>query len=209
MKAPNTTAGGFDRWSRTYDRSVLQALFFDRVHDALLDMLRRLIRPTASPRIIDAGCGTGRLLIRLGAEFPSAVLLGVDPSEGMIDVARAKPELAAARLEVAAAGQIPFDDASCDVAVSTMSFHHWADQAGGLRDVARVLRTGRPFLLVDVFATGPAGPVVRLFGSRHGVGMRTRARTDALLAGAGMEPLALRRIGPALSPLGTLVARRR
>ncbi len=209
MKAPSTAIGGFDRWSRTYDRSVLQSVFFDRVHDALLDTLRRLIRPATSPRIIDVGCGTGRLLIRLGEAFPSAVLLGVDPSPGMIDVARAKPELAAARLEIAGAGDIPFADAPCDVAVSTMSFHHWADQTRGLRDVGRILRTGCPLLLVDAYAAGPLRPLVQLLGGRHGVGMRTRPQINDLLAAAGMEPLAMRSIGPAVSPLRILVARRR
>jgi len=31
-------------------------------------------------------------------------------------------------------------DASVDVALSTMSFHHWHDRAASLREVARVLR---------------------------------------------------------------------
>jgi SAM-dependent methyltransferase len=31
-----------------------------------------------------------------------------------------------------------------------MSFHHWGDQAGGIRQVARVLRPGGIFVLADV-----------------------------------------------------------
>src|SRR6266699_2459973 len=36
-----------------------------------------------------------------------------------------------------------------DLALSTISFHHWQDQAAGVREVARVLRPGGSFLLAD------------------------------------------------------------
>jgi ubiquinone/menaquinone biosynthesis C-methylase UbiE len=44
---------------------------------------------------------------------------------------------------------LPLEDASVDLALSTTSFHHWQDQDAGLREVARVLRPGGYFILVD------------------------------------------------------------
>jgi ubiquinone/menaquinone biosynthesis C-methylase UbiE len=44
---------------------------------------------------------------------------------------------------------LPLEDASVDLALSTISFHHWRDQAAGVREVARVLRPGGSFLLAD------------------------------------------------------------
>src|SRR5258707_10883129 len=123
MKAPSHRHRGFDEWSKTYDRSVLQGVFFDRVHEALLQALRPLLRDVAAPRVLDVGCGTGRLLARLRAALPDAELFGVDVSTGMIEAARAKPELSGVRLEVASAAALPFDDASVDAALSTVSFH--------------------------------------------------------------------------------------
>lgn len=35
-------------------------------------------------------------------------------------------------------------------ALSTISFHHWQDQAAGIREIARVLRPEGHFLLVDM-----------------------------------------------------------
>jgi ubiquinone/menaquinone biosynthesis C-methylase UbiE len=44
---------------------------------------------------------------------------------------------------------VPLEDSSVDVAFSTVSFHHWADQAAGVREVVRVLRPGGYFCLAD------------------------------------------------------------
>ncbi len=44
---------------------------------------------------------------------------------------------------------LPLPDASVDLALSTTSFHHWHDQAAGIREIARVLRPEGYFILVD------------------------------------------------------------
>src|SRR5439155_13683840 len=99
--------------------------------------------PTA---VLDVGCGSGRLLRSAHARWPNARLVGVDPSEGMIAAGRA---LTRAELYVAGAEAIPIPDRSIDLAFSTIAFHHWADPARGLHEVARVLRPGGRFVLID------------------------------------------------------------
>lgn len=208
MKAPSHRHGGFDQWAATYDQSRLQSVFFDRVHGELVRTVRPLLRDRATPRVLDVGCGTGRLLAKLRNEFPAAELCGVDVSGPMIDVARAKSELQGIRLEVAPASALPFEASSFDVALTTMSFHHWEDQAAGMRDVARVLRPGGRVLIVDAFAMGPLAPLVRRFGRAHGVGMRSDGEAVGVLVSAGMVPVEVRSILLPLSPLGILVAQR-
>ena len=44
--------------------------------------------------------------------------------------------------QIADVAHLPFDDQSVDLVVSTISMHHWADLAAGLREVVRVLRPG-------------------------------------------------------------------
>lgn len=198
--------GDFDAWAATYDQSRLQRLFFDRVHDAVLRSVATVVRGAAAPVVCDVGCGTGRLLERLRAVLPDASLIGVDASAKMIEVAAAKPALRGVRLEVARADALPLESASCDLVVSTISFHHWEDQAGGLRDVARVLRAGGSLLLVDAWARGLYAPLLRRFGRGHGVGLRSEAELLGMLHGASLRPAAYTRVGPPASPLGIVTA---
>jgi ubiquinone/menaquinone biosynthesis C-methylase UbiE len=203
---PSDRYGDFDAWAPTYDDSRLQRLFFDRVHAQVVVEVQRAVGGVAAPVVLDVGCGTGRLLSRLRAALPSAALIGVDAAAGMIEVASGKPELAGARLLVGSAAALPLDDSSCDVAVSTISFHHWEDQAGGLRDVARVLRPGGRFLLVDIFTRGPLAPLVRRFSRGHGMGMPSEGEVVRLLNGAALHAAESVRVGPVGSPLAIVAA---
>jgi ubiquinone/menaquinone biosynthesis C-methylase UbiE len=203
---PSDRHGDFDAWAPTYDRSALQRVFFDRVHGRVVRELRPLQRGVAAPVVVDVGCGTGRLLSRLRSAFPAATLIGIDAAAGMIEVASGKPELAGVRLSVAKADALPLEDASCDAVVSTISFHHWDDQAAGLREVARVLRPGGRVLVVDGFVRGALAPLMRRFGHRHGVGLRTEGEMLRLMHDASLRAAEYVRVGPPASPLGIMVA---
>jgi len=133
----------FDRWALRYERSKWQWLHFDRVHGRAFDLAKRFDTPNT---ILDVGCGTGRLLRAAGRRWPNARLVGVDPSAGMV---RAGTALTPADLHVAGAEEIPLEDGSIDLAFSTIAFHHWSDPERGLREIARVLRPGGGFVLID------------------------------------------------------------
>jgi ubiquinone/menaquinone biosynthesis C-methylase UbiE len=135
----------FDHWSRTYEQSWLQRNFFDRVHRAVLDLIAR---EGTRESILDVGCGTGRLLRAVKLRWPDSQLIGVDAAEGMVEAAQQLTP--GATFSVGRAEVLPLPDASVDVALSTMSFHHWNDQAAGVSEVARVLRFGGRFFLADV-----------------------------------------------------------
>jgi ubiquinone/menaquinone biosynthesis C-methylase UbiE len=77
-------------------------------------------------------------------------LFGVDPAEAMIQ--QATQLLPDAEFHVAMAENLPFPEASIDVVFSTMSFHHWTNQAKGINEIARVLRPHGSFLLADIVA---------------------------------------------------------
>ena len=128
----------------------MQRAIFDPAHQATLDLATDIVpRPE---NILDIGCGTGRLLRRAHTYWPDAILLGMDPAKGMIEKANQLNPTATFFLGMGEA--IPLPDASVDLALSIVSFHHWQDQAAGVSEVARVLRPGGCFILVDISFPG-------------------------------------------------------
>lgn len=137
----------FNRRASTYEESRRQSIIFDRVQRLVL----KLAVDAASPEsVLDVGCGTGRLLRKAKLQWPTVHLVGVDPAQAMVQ--QATKLLPEAEFHVAMAESLPLPDASVDVVFSTMSFHHWIDQAKGVNEVARVLRPQGAFLLADVVA---------------------------------------------------------
>jgi len=185
MRDDSSDVSEFDQWSRNYEKSWSQAFYFDPIHRAVLDLVARRDGSSVPVTILDIGCGTGRLLRKAGQHWPAAALVGVDPSQGMIEVAsRLMPE---ATFHVAAAESLPLPDASVDLAITTMSFHHWKDQAAGVREIARVLRPGGRFCLAD--ATLPAW-LARLIHHMEG---NSFGAWRALLESAGLSVAAQQR----------------
>jgi ArsR family transcriptional regulator len=181
-------------------------MLFGRIHRQVLETV--MSGGAVPHRIVDIGCGTGRLLEALCARLPGAELIGIDPSEGMVSVARTRfagePRV---RLEVARASRLPLDDGSADVVTTTMSFHHWEEQGASLLEVARVLAPGGRLVLADVLGIGFFGRLIRPRGRRHGAGYRDRTELAGLLRHAGFSSWRLRRIWPAV-PIFVVEARR-
>ncbi|MGD0372551.1 MAG: class I SAM-dependent methyltransferase [Candidatus Dormibacteria bacterium] len=173
----------FDRWSSSYDRHVSQRFLFEPVHRQVCEAL---VAGGAPGTIVDVGCGTGRLLEAIHHRFPEADLIGIDPSQGMVRVARSRfagvPRI---RIEQAGALDLPLDPASVDVVTTTLSFHHWNEQSASLREVGRVLRPGGRLLLADVLAIGLVGRLLRPLRRRHGAVFRDAAELSAMLRAAG------------------------
>ncbi|HET7640053.1 MAG TPA: class I SAM-dependent methyltransferase [Ktedonobacteraceae bacterium] len=167
----------FDQWSSTYENSWMQRAFFDRAHQAVLALAAGIVHQPAS--VLDVGCGTGRLLRQAHTYWPEAQLIGVDPANGMIEMAKRLTPNATFLTGMAEA--LPLQDASVDLALSTISFHHWQDQAAGIQEIARVLRPEGFFLLVDLSFPDWLGQVFRLKR------VHSRARLQALFNQAGLQ----------------------
>lgn len=174
--SPGRNSVDFDRWAPTYEATRNQ-VFYGRVHQAVLTLVESRTRPAA---LLDVGCGTGRLLRAAKLCWPDARLVGIDASPRMVEIAEhLTPD---AHVQVGTAEALPLPDASVDVALSTISFHHWQDQLAGLREVMRVLRPGGYCFLADVSpVTWPSLWLLRQPRSR------TRSEMQALFRQAGLH----------------------
>jgi ubiquinone/menaquinone biosynthesis C-methylase UbiE len=130
---------GYAAWAPRYDepnpavetsRAVMAAMLVD-----------------APPGVaLDAACGTGgqaEQLASLGYE-----VIGVDGSDEMLDVARAK--VPAATFRRGDLDALPLDDASVDVVTCSLALTHVTELGPAIADFARVLRPGGCVILADI-----------------------------------------------------------
>jgi len=120
-----------------------------RLHRRVLDIAAL----SGRERILDVGSGTASLLIEAKKRFPAVTGTGVDPDERILGIARKK----FARLGVemtliqGSARELPFRDASFDVVISTLVFHHLSgdEKRRALDEIYRVLTKNGRFVLAD------------------------------------------------------------
>jgi ubiquinone/menaquinone biosynthesis C-methylase UbiE len=101
------------------------------------------LSPNPSGLYLDIGCGTGNYLKALADQ--GLHFYGADPSENMLDQAKAK-NIPATFIN-ATAENIPLADNFFDGAMGVLTFHHWKNKSEGLQEVGRVLKPKAKFVL--------------------------------------------------------------
>lgn len=103
--------------------------------------------------LLDIGCGTGSLLILAKEKYSHIKMVGVDIDPKVLSIARKKSQ--AAKLEIefleTSSGKLPFDNASFNVIVSSLVFHHLPTNVKKqtIEEIYRILKKGGRFLLAD------------------------------------------------------------
>ena len=113
-------------------------------------------------RVLDLGCGAGHTAMATAAG--AAHVCAVDMTAEMLAVASAlvaQRQIANISFCRADATLLPFGNSTFEVVTSRFSAHHYADPARALAEVARVLKPGGRFLLVDSVA--PEEPALDTF----------------------------------------------
>ena len=107
----------------------------------------------ARTRMLDLGCGTGRLLAQAARREPSAFLVGIDNDRDSIAIARDRARTAPAPIDLhlGSAEQLPFADAYFDVvtAVFVLGDMPHTLRARVLAEIARVLTPLGRLLVVE------------------------------------------------------------
>ena len=94
-------------------------------------------------RLVDVGCGTGNGLLIFHERFGVSGV-GVDVSDGMLDIARAKMDGRNLPIEVHQIDgeSLPFEESMFDAGISFEVLEHTPDPAQLLRELARVVKPG-------------------------------------------------------------------
>ncbi|MDY0189993.1 MAG: class I SAM-dependent methyltransferase [Desulfuromonas sp.] len=103
-------------------------------------------------QILDIGCGTGLLTVRIAEQHPQVNVVGIDASKPMIAVADKKRASHNCHFQQALGEDLPFPDAHFDLVTSALFFHHIDRELKQrtLQEIRRVLKPGGMLLIADM-----------------------------------------------------------
>ena len=114
-------------------------------------------RASESPlRILDLGCGNGHTLGRLSEKFPGHQYWGGEFSDEILDIAKRR-SLEHCEFVSCDARAISFADESFDAVFTQrclINILDWEDQLQALREIARILKPGGHYLMIECFTDG-------------------------------------------------------
>jgi SAM-dependent methyltransferase len=145
IERPGVRAG-YDRWSSSYDATPNPVVALDRRYT----FAALAARP--GERVLDAGCGTGAHLGRLGASRSRAV--GLDVSRGMLGMAKRNAPRAAL-VQADLDREFPVEAGAFDALLSSLVSEHLTKLSGFFTECFRALRRGGR-LVFSAFHPEPA-----------------------------------------------------
>lgn len=136
---------------------------------------------TSASRILDVGCGTGTLALRIKEQYPSVEVVGIDPDAKALSRAdgKARKQRVDVSFAKAFSESLPYRDGTFDRVISSFMFHHVPDDAKPqmLREAFRVLRNGGSFHMLDVSRSSGGGWV--WLRKLHGHGPHLKQNADS------------------------------
>jgi ubiquinone/menaquinone biosynthesis C-methylase UbiE len=97
-------------------------------------------------RVLEVGFGPGVIIQRLSKLARDGHVAGIDPSQAMLDQARARNAIGLedglVDLRRGSVESLPFDDNTFDKALAINSMQVWPDSHAGLTEIRRVMKPG-------------------------------------------------------------------
>jgi len=149
----------FDRIAGRYD--LLNTVLSFGADGRWRRLAARAAAPPASGTALDVACGSGKLSGELGRLAPGGLVVGLDFSGRMLEVAGTR--VRGPRYVRGDGLRLPFGDASFDAATIAFGLRNLADPELGLREMRRVLRPGGRAVVLEFVRPrpGPLGAAYR------------------------------------------------
>ena len=195
--------------AKTDESGFIPALRYDRLTPAFdfvaalavrdRTIKRRVIGHAAiqtGERVLDVGCGTGTLAIAAAQAAPGGHVSGLDADPSILSKAMRKA--ASAGLEIdfteGRSDALPFEDATFDLVLSTLVFHHLPDETKhrSAAEVMRVLRPGGRAVIGDLgrphdaVMHGVVRATVQMLDGTATTALNVRGELPGVFAAAGL-----------------------
>ena len=92
-------------------------------------------------RVLDVGCGTGSLTFTIADTTKASTVVGIDPSVGYLEYARAHNTHSHVTFEIGDAQKLPYDNGSFDCCVSSLMIQFVTDAHTAAREMRRITKT--------------------------------------------------------------------
>ncbi len=149
----------FDRIAGLYDR--MNSVMTAGLHHQWRRRAADLAALAPGDRALDVATGTGDLALELANRVaPGGEVVGVDFSERMLELARAKGGTRV-RFESGNALALEYPDAAFDAATVGFGARNFSDLSRGLSEMARVVRPGGRVVVLEI--TTPRRPPLSTF----------------------------------------------
>ncbi|MFX1306117.1 MAG: class I SAM-dependent methyltransferase [Promethearchaeota archaeon] len=113
--------------------------------------------------VIDLGSGTGFLSIEIAKRAPKLNIYGIDLSRKMVEIASGNArDFKNVKFKWANAIDIPFQESSIDLMISTGSFHHWKHPFKVFNECYRVLKPDCEAWIYDGCSNPPKDEILKL-----------------------------------------------
>ena len=151
QSVPTSASKYFGSMADSYDSLIHRAVpRYDEMTARLLEYLPRDVE-----RVLELGCGTGNLSLRLAESLPSAAFTLVDGSDEMIALVRSRIGKSHPRSDDRTTyvqsrfEELEFPARSFDLVVSSISLHHVVDKAKLYARIRSFMSAGGRFCFAD------------------------------------------------------------
>ncbi len=140
-----------EEFARQADSMLSASVFTD---SDIVDRINSAACVTDGLRVLDVGCGPGIMTTELAADAGEVVAFDLTPE--MIQRARQRCKeagLANVQFQLGQAEKLPFDNATFDVIVTRLTFHHFPDPSVAISEMARVIRPDGRIVIADLVSS--------------------------------------------------------